>query len=166
MLFAHEGVGRDLVHALKFRSDRRIARWLATSMAIACRPIDIDVVAWVPASLVRRRIRGVDQGRLLARPLATAFRCRHRSLLRRPSGPGQAGLDRATRLETPEFWAPSAATGLRILLIDDVVTTGTTATRAVAALRAAGAAEVHFAACSRADRAFPKRVLETSRGAA
>ncbi|MDG2111947.1 MAG: hypothetical protein P8N02_04970, partial [Actinomycetota bacterium] len=49
-LFAHEGVGRRFVHAVKFDNDRAIVGWLGASLAASVRPLDVDVVTWAPTT--------------------------------------------------------------------------------------------------------------------
>jgi predicted amidophosphoribosyltransferase len=67
-------------------------------------------------------------------------------LRRDGAAPPQTGLDRATRLHGPRFTASPNAAGQRVLVVDDVVTTGSTLRSASRALEQAGAVEVRKAA--------------------
>src|SRR5690606_33698325 len=89
-----------LVHALKFRGDRRLAAYLGTRLALRCatgtwRP---NVVAHVPADAGRVSDRGYDQAHLLARATAASLRVEHAPLLGRTGASArQAHLGRAAR---------------------------------------------------------------------
>lgn len=143
-LLVYEGTGRELVARLKYRNARSAVPWLADGMASLVDPSQVDVVTWVPTTPSRRRQRGFDQGRLLARAVAARIHRPCRSLLRRREGPPQTGRSRAQRLHGPDIaarsWRPPP---LRVLLVDDVATTGATLAAAAHALRGAGATTVH-----------------------
>jgi predicted amidophosphoribosyltransferase len=138
-LVAYEGVGRELVTALKYRQARRLAGPLAAGMARLLPPAFADVVTWAPTSRARRRRRGYDQAELLALALGRHLRVPCRRLLERDERSGsQTGLDRAHRLEGPRFRV-CAPVPRRVLVVDDVTTTGATLLAAAGTLRTGGA---------------------------
>jgi len=138
-----DGVGRDLVLGLKYRNRRDTVGPLADAMAAAVAPRPFDLISWAPTSAARRRGRGFDQARLLAVAVARRLGCPCRAVLSRQPGRPQTGLDAMHRHDShgPAFVASAPVSG-RVLLVDDVVTTGATLAAATAALRAAGAGSV------------------------
>jgi predicted amidophosphoribosyltransferase len=142
-----EGSGRDLVLGLKYRNRRAVVVPLAAAMAALVVPQSFDVVTWAPTSSARRQHRGFDQAHLLARALSRQLGCPCRGLLWRRPGPPQTGLDRDHRRTGPVFVAHGEVRG-RVLLVDDVVTTGATVAAAAAALRGAGARSVQIVAAA------------------
>lgn len=149
-----DGAGRDLLLALKYRNRRGVVAVVAPAMAaavaqrIAVRGIAVeeagadgagpDLVTWAPTSTARRRDRGFDQAELLARAVARRLGCPLRATLRRTSATHQTGLDARHRHTGPAFAARRRVTG-RVLVVDDVITTGATAAEVCRALREWGA---------------------------
>ena len=152
-LLAYEGAGRELVARLKYRNARSSLAFLARGMA-AIAPGPVDLVTWAPTTPARLRGRGFDQARLLARAVARRRGLPCRSVLRRRAGPAQTGRDAAARRAGPTFEVSRPVAGRRVLLVDDVVTTGATAAAAARALKEAGAAEVSVVAAARTPRTY------------
>ncbi len=108
----------------------------------------------VPTSWTRRLARGFDHTARLARPLATALAAPLVPALRRHGLGRQAGKARAARLTLPAAaFSVRRPLGGRVLLVDDVFTTGTTAARCSRALARAGAEEVYVLTLARTPRA-------------
>ena len=111
-----------------------------------------DTVTWVPVSRKRLRRRGYDQAELLARAACRRWDTQPVRLLRKTvDNPAQSGLKdasarRANVLGVYEAADPAVISGRKVLLIDDVCTTGATLTECARVLRDAGAAEVVCAA--------------------
>lgn len=141
-LLAYAGAGRELVARLKYRNHRAVLPGLAAAMAsLVPEPAALDVVTWVPTTPARRRQRGFDQSELIARAVARRLRRPCAGLLGRDPGPPQTGRGLLERRYGPVLWAWRPVPP-RVLLIDDVLTTGSTATVAADALRRAGASRV------------------------
>ncbi|MBR9990593.1 MAG: ComF family protein [Gemmatimonadetes bacterium] len=134
-----------LVHQLKYRGWRALAGPLGEHMARVRWPAEAHepaVIAAVPTTPRRQRERGYNQAQLLADSLARATARTGVPALRRTTGSRtQTALQPASRAaNVAGAFAPAAdVTGLHIILVDDVLTTGATAAECAAALAAAGA---------------------------
>jgi competence protein ComFC len=142
----YEGVGKEIVHALKYRGYTPVVGRLAVPLlAEAVVGGRFDAVVPVPLHRSRLRRRGFNQAALLARGLARRINSPVSDTLQVVrSTRDQVDLSAAERRENVAgaFSARSRARG-RLLVVDDVFTTGATTTACAAALLRAGAAEVH-----------------------
>lgn len=146
----YRGVARQAIAALKYRGTRALAPLLAARLA-ARLPEEAWLVVPVPIARARRRTRGYNQAALLARALARRRRWRYADVLQRRAADPQQTLGRAARLANLDgaFNCRRALDGARVLLVDDVMTSGATAHHAAVALRRAGAARVAVAVVAR-----------------
>ena len=161
---SHEGVLRNLVHEFKYGRIRTLAGPLGEMMiSVLPREQRFDIIVPMPLHWLRRWQRGFNQARLLARvvslrtgvPIVNAVR-------RSRSTASQAGLSNAKRRRNV---AAAFTMGkrirlknLRVLLVDDVFTTGATANACATVLKRAGAAHVSVLALARTDR---RHITET-----
>lgn len=134
---------------------RLFGRWMARAYP---RDQRFDVIVPVPSHWRRRLWRGFDQAAVLARELSRLTGIPAAQALRRTRHTTvQAGLTRRQRRMNIRGCFQTVLRekirGRRVLLIDDVFTTGATANAAAEALKAAGAAHVGVFTLARADRA-------------
>jgi predicted amidophosphoribosyltransferase len=149
---AYEGVVRDLVARVKYRHARATLPWLAAvltnALGAAHPPAAFDAVTWAPTTPDRRRSRGFDHAELLARQVGGGLGLPAVATLARRRGPPQTGLASAARRAGPAFRARPPVPR-RLLLVDDVTTTGATLVAAAGALRTAGAVRIVAATAAR-----------------
>lgn len=148
----------SLIH-YKFRGEKNLSGMFGRLMAQCVQErlgLDFDLICWAPLSAERLEERGYDQSELLARELS--------SRLDRPAVPAlcktrhtvkQSSLtDDAARAQNAagvyKCVDPAAVQGKRVLLVDDIVTTGSTLSNCAQTLLDAGAKEVWAAAFARA----------------
>jgi ComF family protein len=154
---AYEGIARRLILNLKYHNRRQVVSVLVELLAqrVMQRIPNIvttcDVVTWAPTSTTRVRRRGHDQAELLARRLARVLGVPCRRLLIKTSTNVQTGASREERLRGSVFSARKLGVNSHVV-VDDVVTTGTTLRCAADALRKAGVCQVTCVAVASALR--------------
>jgi ComF family protein len=156
---AYDDASRDLILKLK-RADRTdLAGLFALWLSRAARDLiqDTDLVVPVPLHPLRLVARRFNQAAEIARPLARRAGLPYRPdvLIRRRDTPSQGGRSASGRRRNVQaaFAVPSRVwpnlAGRRVLLVDDVLTTGATAEACARVLKAAGASAVSLAAVAR-----------------
>ena len=155
----YEGTVRRSLLRYKFYGARGFAQgygWLLAMKLLQSHPEGFDCLTWIPVSRLRKLRRGYDQVELLARavgrelgmePVPLLKKVRHN---RPQSGLSDASKRRANVLGAYREVNRQAISGKRILLLDDILTTGATASEAARVLLTCGAKEIHCAAIAAA----------------
>lgn len=151
----YEGYVRQSLLRFKFCNARNLAQPFGRLLAMKLQreyPEGFDVLTWIPVSRLRKFRRGYDQCELLAKavgqelgmiPVPTLKKIRNN---RKQSGIRGEAQRRANVLGVYRTVSAETVAGKRILLLDDILTTGATAGEAARVLLTAGALEVHCAA--------------------
>ena len=132
-------------------------RWMAVTVRDKLQG-QFDCITWAPVSRKRLRERGYDQAELLCRALAKELGLRPVRLLekvrhtRRQSGIHDEAIRRANASGAYQVCDQAKVLGQRVLLVDDIVTTGATLAECCRVLRTAGAQTVVCAALAAAKR--------------
>lgn len=149
----YEGNIRKSLHRYKFRRARLYAPAYGRLLAMKLLkeyPEGFDVLTWIPVSRFRKFTRGYDQVELLAeavgkelgmKPVRTMKKVRHNRPQSRIFGTAKR---RANVLGAYRVTDPDAVADKRVLLLDDIVTTGSTAGECARVLLTCGAKEVHL----------------------
>ena len=149
-LWYEKGAKEALLH-LKFQGRASAAEPLGELIARCAAEQfggEFDTVTWVPVSRRRLRSRGYDQSRLLAEAACRHWGIKPVKLLKKSvDNPPQSGIRddaarRANVLGVYDAVRPECIVGRRILLVDDICTTGATLTECIRVLKSAGAEEV------------------------
>jgi ComF family protein len=155
---SYEGVLRELIHLYKYGRIKTLAKPLGDLLAQALpRDERFDAIVPVPLHWRRQWQRGFNQSELLARGTARRSGVPAVNALRRKKSTAtQAGLSNTGRRRNVtgafDCKRTSLVEGRRILLIDDVMTTGSTAASCALALKRAGAGRVALLTVARVDR--------------
>lgn len=155
---SYEGALRKLIHLFKYSGIHTLSRPLGARLALAL-PLGrgFDVVVPVPLHWRRRWQRGFNQSELLGRELARRLSIPLvRALRRRRATGAQAGLSHAARRTNVggafSIRYEAAIRQQRVLLVDDVLTTGATAAACASLLKRSGARQVALITLARVDR--------------
>jgi ComF family protein len=160
-VYPFTGPVREAIHRFKYGRERARAAHLGQPVVALLDQLpssDDYRLLPVPLSAERRRERGYNQAEELARVLAAATGWPLETALARTRATRpQVGLDRAARHRNVRgafTWQGASLAGARLILVDDVLTTGATADACAAVLKAAGADWVGLVTVARAvDRA-------------
>lgn len=164
--FEAGGTTQKLIHHLKYRGQQQVGEWLGTWYGGLLQHekvlAGIDWVLPVPLHPRKRRRRGFNQCDRFGRRIATCLGARYsdRLLLRSRSGQTQTARDRWRRFEhirgVFSVAEPGLLAGARVLLVDDVITTGATLDACCEALGAIPEIQIYIAAMALVgSRQFP-----------
>ena len=157
--YRSRGVVREVIHSFKYGRQlhlrHQLGRWLGETLEdprLAGRRFDFIVP--VPLHPARQRERGFNQADLLAAALHRSSGIPLRNILQRTRyTTTQTQFDRSERMENLKdafrLRRGGNVQGLRMLLVDDVLTTGSTLSECASVLRAAGALSVHATTVAR-----------------
>ena len=153
--FLYDGKIRDTIHRFKFSGMMEIAPYLAEAMIYpiteSCKALQLDFITAVPLFKKRLKRRGYNQAELLGREVGKLLKVPYEeTLLKIKDNRAQHTLSRKERIDNVKgvyrVLPGCPVSGKSILLIDDVVTTGSTITECAKMLLAAGADTVLCAA--------------------
>lgn len=161
----YEDVVVDSIHRLKFNGMQQYARVYGRliAMLLLRGKVKFDVLTWVPISSKRRRKRGYEQTKLIAKTVAAELGCACvQTLSKVRDNPPQytqksAAERRGNVLNAYRAVRPDRFRGKRVLLIDDVITTGATLSECSKTLLMAGAAQVECATLAAAQNSDDKK---------
>lgn len=141
----YQGVGAEIVHALKYRGYTRVVERLMAPLMAEAIEGTFDFVTCVPLHRSRRRKRGFNQAELMAKSVAERIKVPFSDKLeavKKTRDQVKLSADERRRNVEGAFsvWGPVRG---RVLLVDDVFTTGATLSAGAEVLLHAGAAEVH-----------------------
>ena len=146
-----DGIVRQAIHNLKYRQARSLAGLASSLLAdsLAKRPLQADLLVPVPLAAGRRRERGYNQAELIAACLSRSIDVptAAAALERVRETPPQVGLSAPERRRNVRgafaCSAEALVAGRRVIVLDDVATTGATLAACADALKTAGAARVY-----------------------
>ena len=148
-LYLHEGLAREAIHSLKYKNMKALAKPLAALMSnyFKANPFEIDTLLAAPMHAKRLRTRGYNQPELLAHELShlTGLYFAKDSLIRTKNTTSQVSLsadDRRNNVNGAFQCKDGFFRDRKVLLIDDVCTTGATLNACAIALKEGGAASV------------------------
>lgn len=141
----YEGVGKEIVHSLKYQGYTRVVGRLMAPLMVEMVEESFDTVACVPLHRSRLRKRGFNQAELMGQAVAqrikVPFSDRLESVKKTRDQVELSARERRKNVEGA-FKVTDSLRG-KVLLVDDVFTTGATLSAGAGALIRAGAAEVH-----------------------
>ncbi len=148
---------RKAIHRLKYQRDMALGEELARSMIACLAETDwaLDLVAPIPISPVRSKERGFNQAALLALPIALYFGVPYKpkALRKQRETHSQVGLsleERRMNVKGAFVAESNLVSGRRVLVVDDVTTSGATLNSSAKALLSGGATAVYCLTLARA----------------
>ena len=160
-----DGTVREAIHSLKYRNLRAVAPILGQLLARYMESVTVPGAVLVPVPLHKRRLRdrGYNQSELLAKEVGKrmCLPVMDALIIRTRNTPPQVSLSLEERMRNVEgsFACVGNAQGQRFIVVDDVVTTGSTVSACAAVLKAGGAESAWGLALARQGPAPPDESL-------
>ncbi|MFL0298869.1 ComF family protein [Aquirufa novilacunae] len=151
-LFSEGGKVQHLLHQIKYKGQEKLGEYLGACIGRSFTRQEYDVIIPMPLHPSRRRERGYNQAACIAKGIAreSGIPFLEDNLVRNKQVSSLIGLNRAERYATLEeafeVLKPDELDGLRILLVDDTMTTGATFLAAGAKIKAASTGKLSFLA--------------------
>jgi ComF family protein len=151
-LFAEGGKVQHILHQIKYKGQEKLGEYLGACIGRSFTRQEYDVIISMPLHPSRRRERGYNQAACIAKGIAreSGIPFLEDNLVRNKQVSSLIGLNRAERYATLEeafeVLKPEELNGLRILLVDDTMTTGATFLAAGAKIKAASTGKLSFLA--------------------
>jgi ComF family protein len=139
---------KEIIHGYKYQRIGALSKTLASFLVDLIREEEVtfDVVTFVPITKVRESWRGFNQAELLAKEITREFEVPLVKLIKTKETKTQVGLTRKERLKNVSgsfrILKPANLAGKKVLLVDDVITTGTTLSECAKILKKARAKRV------------------------
>jgi ComF family protein len=152
LLFSEGGKVQHILHQIKYKGQEKLGEYLGTCIGRSFTRKEYDIIIPMPLHPSRRRERGYNQAACIAKGIAreSGIPFLENNLVRNKQVSSLIGLNRAERYETLEevfeLLKPDELDGLRILLVDDTMTTGATFLAAGAKIKAASTGKLSFLA--------------------
>jgi ComF family protein len=153
-LYLYRGRARDLVKAFKYKNQRRLALLLGIHLAKLVKDSKIDKITWVPASKSKSVSRGYNQSKILAQQLARYLDGKPTELLGlKKTTSDQSRLNFKERQKNVKdafcYLGKFNLNGARVVIVDDVYTTGSTVSECSRILRVNGAGQIQVVTVAR-----------------
>ena len=151
-VFSEGGKVQHILHQIKFKGQEKLGEYLGACIGRSFTPQEYDVIIPMPLHQSRLKERGYNQAACIAKGIAheSGIPFLENNLVRNKQVSSLIGLNRAERYETLEevfaVLQPEALDGLRILLVDDTMTTGATFLAAGSKIKAASTGKLSFLA--------------------
>lgn len=145
-LYIYNKVSREMIHGIKYRNCISPISWIATQCLEKISE-EVEAIAWIPASQVQKAKRGYDQSKLLAEAISYKINVPYLKLIKRMDDTPQTQR-KENRHIGPNLVPSSkrqvlmAVQGKKVLLLDDVITTGTSIKRGELVLKSCGVGSV------------------------
>jgi predicted amidophosphoribosyltransferase len=151
-VFSEGGKVQHILHQIKYKGQEKLGEYLGACIGRSFTPQEYDVIIPMPLHPSRLKERGYNQAACIAKGIAheSGIPFLENNLVRNKQVSSLIGLNRAERYETLEevfaVLQPEALDGLRILLVDDTMTTGATFLAAGSKIKAASTGKLSFLA--------------------